>query len=41
MEASRMRLDTLGATMAQALEPFGPGISTLAELGRQAIARNH
>jgi farnesyl diphosphate synthase len=41
MEASRTRLDALGATMAQALAPLGPGISALAELGRQAIARNH
>jgi farnesyl diphosphate synthase len=41
IEASRARLDTLAATMRDALAPFGDRTAALAALGRRAVNRTH
>ena len=41
IEASRARLDTLAATMREALAPFGDRTAALAALGRRAVNRTH
>ena len=41
IEASRARLDTLAATMRDALAPFGNRTTALAALGRRAVDRTH
>jgi len=41
IEASRARLDTLAATMREALAPFGDRTAALAALGRRAVDRTH
>ncbi|MET4726411.1 farnesyl diphosphate synthase [Lysobacter enzymogenes] len=40
LDASRARLDELGAAMREALEPFGPRAAALHALGRLAIERD-
>jgi farnesyl diphosphate synthase len=41
IDASRARLDTLAATMRDALSPFGERTAALAALGRRAVERTH